>query len=189
MPEQTIYREAAIQAYRRGLDKDVIPRLISWPIITCSWLLLAILLVATLTAWYVQVPEFVEGQGIILAGGGLTRSADAAPVAVVFLPPDRAAQLQVGQPVDLQIGAGETHLRGTIANVDAAMLSPEAARRAYHLDAAGAPLITRPSVVAVIDLPTTWSAAPYAGRPVPARAEVGSRRLLALVPGLERLVR
>jgi len=73
--EHTIFRQNAIEAYRRGREKDVVPRLISWPIIVCLWLLLGVLLAAGFLAWYVQVPIYVDGPGIILARGDMLQRA------------------------------------------------------------------------------------------------------------------
>src|ERR671936_824668 len=101
VPEKTIFRQSAITAYKRGREKDVVPRLISWPIIACLWLLLAVFVGMGLLAWYVRVPTYVDGSGIVVAHGDrlqltaprlrsypspLTPAGE--PVAVVFLPPD-----------------------------------------------------------------------------------------------------
>src|SRR5438067_670232 len=76
VPERTIFRQSAIEAYKRGREKDVVPRLISWPIIVCFWLLLGVLVAAGLLVWDIQVPTYVDGSGIILAGGDMLQSVD-----------------------------------------------------------------------------------------------------------------
>src|SRR5258706_600449 len=60
-------------SYKRRMEKDVVARLISWPIILCLWLLLGALVVAAFFAWYVQVPTYVDGSGIILARGDMLK--------------------------------------------------------------------------------------------------------------------
>ena len=75
VPEHTIFRQSALTAYKRGMEKAVVPRLISWPIIVCLWLLLGVLLAAGFLAWYVQVPIYVDGPGIILARGDMLQRA------------------------------------------------------------------------------------------------------------------
>src|SRR5437879_9034110 len=87
------------------MEKAVVPRLISWPIIVCLWLLLGVLIATGFLAWYVQVPTYVDGSGIILARGDMLQPAYGQMVAVVFLPPDQSAHLRVGLPVDVQIGS------------------------------------------------------------------------------------
>src|SRR5438876_8235524 len=104
-------------AYRRGREKDVVPHLISWPIIVCFWLLLGVLIAAGFLAWYVQVPTYVDGSGIILTRGDMLQPEYEEMVAVVFLPPDQAAHMRVGLPVDIQIGSAGVHVRSMIAKV------------------------------------------------------------------------
>ena len=184
MPESTIFRQSAITAYKRGMEKAVVPRLISWPIIVCLWLLLGVLIAATFLAWYVQVPTFVDGSGIILARGDMLQPAYGEMVAVVFLPADQSAHMRVGLPADVQIGSMGVHVKGTIAKVEPGIMSPDAARKRYRLDDASALLITQPSIVVIIRLGTTLPATTYAGSLLTARVETGSQRLLALLPGL-----
>ena len=184
MPERTIFRQSAIMAYKRGMEKDVVPRLISWPIIVCLWLLLAVLIAAAFLAWYVQVPIYVGGSGIILAQGDRLQPASGDMVAVVFLPPDQSAHMRVGLPVNVQIGSAGVHVQSTIAKVEPGITSPDAARKRYRLDSAGALLITQPSIVVIIKLGTTLPATSYTGSLLSARVETGSQRLLALLPGL-----
>jgi hypothetical protein len=184
VPEHTIFRQNAITAYKRGREKAVVPRLISWPIIVCLWLLLGVLLAAGFLAWYVQVPIYVDGPGIILARGDMLQRAYGGMVAVVFLPPDQSTHMRVGLPVDVQIGSRGVLMQSTIAKDEPGITSPDAARKRYRLDSAGALLITQPSIVAIISLGTTLPATAYAGSLCTAKVEIGSQRLLALLPGL-----
>ena len=188
MPERTIFRQSAITAYKRGIEKDVVPRLISWPIIVCLWLLLGVLIAVGSLAWYVQVSTYVNGPGIILARGDMLQPEDGAMVAVVFLPPDQSAHMRVGLPVNVQIGSAGVHVQSTIAKVEPGITSPDAARKRYGLDSAGALLITQPSIVVIIRLGTALPATSYAGSLLTAEVEIGSQRLLALLPGLGKFL-
>lgn len=183
MPERTIFRQSAITAYKRGLEKDTLPRLISWPIIVCLWLLLAVLIAAAFLAWYVQVPTYADGPGVILVEEDTLQPAPGDTMAVVFLPPDRAAHLRVGLPVDVEIGSTGVHTRGIIARVASDIVSPEAAKITYRLDGAGAALITQPSVVVIVGFETALPASVYARSIVTAKVEIGSQPLLALLTG------
>lgn len=126
------------------MEKAVVPRLISWPIIVCLWLLLGVLLAAGLLAWYVQVPTYVDGSGLILARGDMLQPAYGKMVAVVFLPPDQSAHLRVGLPVDVQTGSAGVLVHSTIAQVEPGITSPAAARQRYQLGGVSALLITQP---------------------------------------------
>jgi len=186
VPERTIFRQSAIEAYKRGMEKDVVLRLISWPIIVCLWLLLAVLISAGFLAWYVQVPTYVDGPGIILARGDMPEYGGT--VALMFLPPDQAAHMRAGLPVDVQIGSAGVHVQSRIAQVEPGLTSPDAARQRYRLDGMGALLITQPSTVVIIKLGTTLPATAYAGSLCTTKVEIGSQRLLALLPGLGKFL-
>src|SRR5690348_8692156 len=105
MPEKTIFRQSAIMSYKRSMEKDVVLRLISWPVIVCLWLLLGILVAAGFFVWYAKVPTYVSGPGILLARGDMLQPEYGNMVAIVFLPPDQSAQIRVGLPADIQIGS------------------------------------------------------------------------------------
>jgi hypothetical protein len=184
VPEHTIFRQSALMAYRRGREKDVVPRLISWPIIVCFWLLLAVFIAAGFLAWDVQVPTYVDGSGIILAQGEMFQLDYGEMQPAVFLPPDQSMHMRVGLPADVQIGSAGVHVRGTIARVEPGITSPAAAGKRYGLDSAGPLLVTQPSIVVIIRLGTTLPATAYAGSLLTAKVEVGSQRLLTLLPGL-----
>jgi hypothetical protein len=183
-----MFRQSAITAYKRSKEKAVVPRLISWPIIVCLWFLLGVLLTAGFIAWYVQVPTYVDGSGIILARGDTLQPAYGEMVAVVFLPPDQSQHMRVGLPVDVQIGSAGVLVQGTIAKVEPGLTSPDAARKRYRLDSAGALLITQPSIAVIIRLGRALPVTSYAGSLLTAKIEIGSQRLLALLPGLGKLL-
>ena len=183
MPEKTIYRQSAIMAYRRRMEKDVVPHLISWPIFVYLWILLAVFIADGCIAWFAQVPTYVSGSGIMFASGNTLQPAYGKMVAIVFLPPDHSAHIRAGQPVDIQIGSSGMDVQGTIVQVEPGVISPAAARQRYQLDSAGALLITQPSIVAIIKPAIVLSASAYAGSLLTARIETGYQRLLTLLLG------
>lgn len=186
MPEKPLFRQKAIMAYKRNMEKDVVLRFISWPIILCLWLLLGILLVAGFFAWYAQVPTYVSGSGVLLTQGeGVINQAPTPGevVAIVFLPPDQSAHLRAGLPVDLQVGSTGLHVQSTIAQVEPDIMSPDAIRQRYQLNGADALLITEPARVVLIKPGTALPITAYAGSTLTARIETGSQRLLTLLFG------
>ena len=188
VPDRAIFRQSAIEAHRRGMEKDVVPRLISWPIIACFWLLLGVFMAAGLLAWYVQVPAYVDGSGIILARGSMRQPAVGETAAVVFLPADRSAHVRVGLPVHVQIGSAGAYVQGTIATVEPGITSPDAVRSRYRLDGLGSVPMTEPSAVVIVRLGTALPDTAYSGSLVTAKVEIGSQRVLALLPGVGRFL-
>lgn len=183
MPQKTIFRQKAIMAYKRNLEKDVLPRLVSTPILVCLWLLLAVLLAAGFFVLFAEVPIYVGGSGIVLVQENVLQPEYGKMVAIVFLSPDQSTRVRVGQPVDIQIGSAGMHVHSTIAQVEPGVMSPAAVRQRYQLDAGDAALVTQPSVVATVKLDTVLSDTTYAGSLLTARIQIGSQRLLALLLG------
>jgi hypothetical protein len=186
MADRSIFRETAVDAYRRRFDRDVVPRLRFRLTVACCWVLIAVLLAAALTAWAVRVPRYVSASGVVV-----TRSADRAGrettrLAIVFAPP-RSGAVRVGQPVRAQIGSSESSVAGAVASVSAGVIGPEAVSIRYRLHG-GSALPSEPSRVVTVRLRTPLPARAYAGTRVTARIEVGSRRLLAVLPGVGKLL-
>jgi hypothetical protein len=181
VPDRTIFRETAIAAYRRGGEKDVIPRLISRPITVCRWLLLALLVAATALSWWVTVPTYLGASGVMV-GPGDGQPLGARASAVLVLSPDRATHVRVGRPVRLQLGSAGADVRGAVAAVKSGLVTPDAARQRYP--GLGPDLITQPSVVVVVRLegPPPSGSAP--GTRVAAQVETGPQRLISRLPGL-----
>jgi hypothetical protein len=185
--ERAIFRESALEAHRRRTETDIVPRLIARPIIVCFWILLGALVTAALIAWSVQVPTYVGASGVILGPSKQPHTVGGETAVALFLPPDQSAPLRVGQPVHVQIGSSGAYVRGDIATVEPGLIGPDAARERYGIEG-GANLIAQPSIVVVVRLRRALSPATYGGSSLSARVELGSQRLLALFPGLGKLV-
>jgi hypothetical protein len=179
---RVIFRESAIQAYRRGRVKDIMPRLTSRPAIICLWLLLAVLVATAAVAWTVRVPVYVGAQGVILQNGAGGKTA-----AVLFLPPDQSAHVRVGQPVHAQVGSSGPAVLGAVARVEPGVIGPDTARAKYRFEP-GVDIVRQPWTVVIVRLGQSLPSAAYGGSLLTARVEIGSQRLLAFFPGLGKLV-
>jgi len=183
--KRNIFRGKALQHYAASRQKEVLPRLISPPVFVFLWLLLALLLVASLAAWLTRVPTYVVTTGVVLDQGIIQgQQANDQATAIVFVPVSHALQVYIGQPILLQIGATGTQLHYKVERVVPGILSPNEARRRYGLDNATSPTITGPSIVLTISLGPAFPAQQYAGSPVSAQLQIGSQRVLSLLPGL-----
>jgi hypothetical protein len=201
VPERTIFRQTAVEAYRRGTEKDVIPRLVSRPITVCRWLLLALLVAATALAWWVTVPTYVGASGVIVGPGG-AEPFGARTAALVLLPPDGARQVGVGRPVRLErrapgtdgqavdargvdahgVDAHRVDAHGVVAAVEPGVVTSDTARQRHPALAPG--LVTRPSVVVVVRLAAPPPSGLAPGSRVTAQVQIAERRLITLLPGL-----
>jgi hypothetical protein len=176
VPGRRIFRDSALEAYRRRTNKDVVPRLVTGPIAACFWLLLAMLVGAALLAWAVRVPAYVP------ASGKLERDTRA----VLFVPPDEAARVRPGQPVRGQIGSSGRYVRGAVERVATDVVGPDLARARYRF-ADASDVVMQPSIPVAVRLAEDLPRRAYAGSRLTAQVEVGSERLLALLPGLGEL--
>ena len=179
MANRTIFRESALAAYRRAAGRDVLPRLTSWPVVLCSWLLLAVLLAAVVLAWSVRVPSHVEGTGVVVDADD--PSADGSVVAL-FMPPEQSARVRPGQVVQGQLGGSGPSVRGEVATVEPAPIGPSRVRERFHLDNSSE-ILTEPSVVVLVRLSENLPHDVYAGSRVTAQVETGSQPVLRSLLG------
>jgi hypothetical protein len=187
MSQRTIFRDNVLKHYMHGQEKDSLPRFISWPIPVFLWVLLAILLTGCAIAWYEEVPVYASASGMVLNSKGLVSHRQDIAVALVLAPPGLAEQLHAGQPIKIQIGQNGPETMSKISIVMPGIVSPYTIRKRLGLNGKDALIITQPSVVVLVDLENI-SPGTYAGSVLSARLEIGSRRLLALLPGLGSLV-
>ncbi|WP_433502242.1 hypothetical protein ACQP04_20900 [Pseudonocardia halophobica] len=178
MAGRTLFREGALEAYRRATGRDVLPRVTSWPVVLCSWLLLAGLLAAVVLAWSVRVPTYAAGPGLVPDQQRGDQS-----VVVLFLPPDQSAQVRPGQIAQGRIGASGPSVRGEVTTIERDLIGPAHARDRFHLDNSS-DLVTEPSMVVIVRLEENLPTNAYAGSHVTAQVQTGSQPLLASLPAL-----
>lgn len=185
MADRTIFRDAALEAYRRRTNRDVVPRVTSWPIIVCLWLLVALLLGAAAVAWSVRVPTYISASGVMLAGGD-NPAATGGMNAALFVPAQQSTRLRVGEAVRAQIGSAGGYAAGKIVVIQSGVVSPDEARSRYRLGGA-TDVITEPSRVVIVALDEAPRSTDSGGSRLVARIQVGSQPILALFPGLGKL--
>lgn len=185
-PNRAIFRAGALQRRARSQEQVVFPRLIAPPVFACLWLLLGLLLAAAVVTWGATVPLDATGPAVVVdprAGVELPAGGDT----VVLLPPDTVARVRAGQPLRLRPvgGAAGAAPTGVVVAVLPERLGPAEARRRFALGEAVA--LTQPVGVVVARLIPAGAGADrdaLAGSVYTAEIEIGSRRVLALVPGL-----
>ena len=179
--DRPIFRASAIKQYMQGRDKDVLPRYVSPPVFIFLWIILGLCLVAGCITWATRIPIYASGVGEIIDQDNQYGYIGSEASAVVFLPPNLLSVVRSGQLVQLQIGSNGPQLHLKIAAVASKVLSPDQARKKYNLDGALALLVTQPSVVVVVRL-EHYASDQDLGTILHARVEIGSQRVLSLVP-------
>jgi hypothetical protein len=175
-----IFRQTAVESYRRRSERDIVPRLTSAPVLACFWALLAVLVAGAAVTWSLRVPSYVAAPGVVLPPEEALP--ERPPAAVLFLPVDRAADVRAGQHVRAESGSTRTYVEGVVQKVERQPVGPAAARDRYGANLRE--LLGEPSIPVIVRLRTMLPATAYAGVHVTARVETGSRRMLSLLPGL-----
>ena len=185
---RSIFRSDAVQRYIEARQKAILPRFVRPRVFAFMWLLLGLLLISGVTAWVAQVPIYAQGVGVVVH--------DAAPFSenenqnedqmavVAFLPPEQLTHLHSGQTLFLHLTEQERVSRSIVA-VEPEIMSPAAAQKAFALTDGAAMVIRQPSAVVQVPLqplPNDWAASVYAGSVYQVEVEVGSRRVVSLLP-------
>lgn len=172
---QRIFREKAIQHFRQSRERDVLPRFVAPQIFLFLWILLGLLLALVTLTWLGRVPINVEGSGVVLYQGATTDGGrgDAA----VFLQVDASSRVRAGQFVQTQI-ASRAFSNALVVRVEPGTMSPDEIKRRYGQTVVG------PTVIVVIAFRPALLTQKYAGTEIHAQIQVGTQRLLALLPGV-----
>jgi hypothetical protein len=173
-----LFRSQALKHYMQDREKDILPRFVAPPMFLFLWTLIGLLLITLGIAWFGEVPQYVTGNGLILEQQAGTQ------VALLFFPVDPASpfSVRVGTPVHLRLEAGSKLQTHTVTHVEPGIIGPEEAQQRYQLGRAETLVITGPSIAVFVSLEGTQ----VRGQTLiqQAQLELGSRRLLTLVPGL-----
>ncbi len=172
-----IFRDAAIKQYIQGRDKDVLPRYVSPPIFLFLWIVVGFCITTGLIAWSTRIPVYVSGLGTVVK-----EHRSGQMVAIIFLSPDQRLRVRPGEPAQLQIGTLGPLLKQTVTFVKPNILSPGEARQDYNLDGAISLVVPQPSFVVVVALDARLVSPLYRGSLLRAEIQVGSQRVLSLLP-------
>lgn len=181
-----IFRPTAVEHYRQSRQKDILPRFAAPPVLLLLWVLLGLFLVGVVVVvtWLSRVPTYVTGTGMVVDGMTYySREIGHQAVALLFLPTNPAQPLYLapGMPVRIQIGSLGQPMHATVTTVEPGVISPGQAQQRYGLG--GTHLISEPSIVVLVKLPSTLPVQIYVGSLVSAQVQIGSHSILSLFPG------
>jgi len=184
--KRPIFRQKALKQYAQSSEKTILPRTLTPPVFVCFWILLGLLVTAGILAWLEQVPTVITGSGVIQSIQ--TRREGPQITAYIFLPANTASSVQTGQPVRLQIGSTGQQITSTVSTVESVIISPAEASQRFALGSSTLQVISEPSVVVTIQLGTASSTHNLVGSIVHAQVQVGTQRVLSLLPGFNALL-
>lgn len=176
MSGRQIFRDKAIRHYQQSKEKDILPRIVAPRIFLFLWILLGLLLASTVLAWLEQVPMRVEGSGIVL-DQSVVAGSDTGSDAVVFLSADVLGKVHAGQGVQAHVGSSSL-FNAVVVAVQPGVKSPNEVKLRYGQ------AIAEPAVVAFIRFGPDLKAQEYAGTLIRAQVQIGTQRMLSLLPGV-----
>lgn len=169
----TIFRDKAIERYRKQQYEAVFPRFLRPQTFRFVWLLLGLLFLSVALAWTAELPVYITAQAVMVIGEAGANEDQL----VILIPAEAKSGVQAGQTVHILDEGIEV---GKIRQVSPDVLSPAAATAVYNLPPG---LITTPTIVATAPFKTTiLSAAQYQGSLFTVHIEAGSQPLIANVP-------
>jgi hypothetical protein len=188
--KSSIFRAGAVERYLQKREEAVLPRFVSPPTWICLWLLLGLLMAGGMAAWSAKTPVFTSGSALISAWPERLDSVygQVGPgemVVIAFLPPEYLSRLRIGQALFLQPDRAGARLGSKVIVVAPEVVSPEAARKMFAVNAGEARPLTQPSAVVIARFeppPSGLPAATYAGSVYNVEVEVGSRRVISFLP-------
>jgi len=181
--KHSIFRADAVRRYIEGREKSVLPRFVSPRIFIGLWFLLGLLIICGFVAWFAKVPVYASGPAVVVDWKDRPQYIRDDVLVIAFLPPDNLSRLRVGQTMFLN--TARERLNISIISVEPDIISPDDAQRRFALSGGTAEAITRPAAVAVAPLEPTPSSLPistYRGCVYSVDIEVGSRRVISLLP-------
>src|SRR4051812_4548909 len=102
--KNSIFRDKALKHYAQSKKKDVLPNFGSVPAMIFFWIMLILLTATCFMAWYIKIPIYASGLGLVLGPEIRVQEGSASALAVGFFAPNSVTQLQAGQAVQVQLG-------------------------------------------------------------------------------------
>ncbi len=183
--KRAIFRAEAVQRYIENREKAVLPRFVTPRTFLCLWLLLGLLVAGGVVAWLTPIPIYASGPAIVVASHDDSESMRDEVLVVAFVPPEHLPHLQVGQRLFLHFDSVGERLSNSVGVVEPQIISPATARQRFAPDGCATLVVPQPAAVVMTRLkalPGDMPTAIYSGTTGHVDVEVGSRRMLSLVP-------
>ncbi|GCE23816.1 hypothetical protein [Dictyobacter kobayashii] len=187
--KRPLFREHALQHYMQRRENDILPRIVSPPVFLFVWLLFGIVLASGIMAWLERVPVYVNGTGIVVESEHKINAQQSEVNALVFIPVNAINHVRPGSHGLIQLGSATGgYFNSTVTSLEPLVLSPEAIQTHYMLSCSAAQQITEPSVAVHVKVLMPANDHVFNGTLLQARIQIGTQRVLALLPILDRLI-
>lgn len=182
-----IFRADAVRHYMQRREKSVLPKLT--PPRTFVYLLglFALLLTSLLLAYFARVPAYVSGEAVVVDSSVAGQGAAGGGAMAAFFPPEALPRLRAGGRLFIASRKGGERLPANIKTVEPRLYSTDEARRRFGL---ADTLLKGSEAVAVVWVeprPSGSTEPTQAGAAFEVEAEVGSHRIISLLPLVGKL--
>jgi hypothetical protein len=188
--KRTIFRTEAVQRYIENRERAVLPRFVTPRTFLCLWLLLGLLVASGIVTWFTPIPVYASGPAIVVASRDDSAGTPDEVLVVAFIPAEHLPYVQVGQRLFVHLDAVGQPLHSSVVDVEPELISPAAARQRFTPDGGAALSVSQPAAVVMARLhalPGDMPTAIYSGSIGHVDVEVGSRRVLSLVPWIGQI--
>lgn len=185
----SIFRAKAWQHYIVRHDEPVFPKLVSPRVFFLLWLALSLLITVGLLTMFAEIPVYAPAIAIVVEtkGGRFNDYGDT--VLAVFLQAEKLPDLKAGQNVFFRLSKSSEPIRRPILTVEQRIISPKLAQDTFSLSAGVSAKISEAKAVAIAQfepLPATIHPVDYLGSFYEAEVEVGTFRMISLLPIIGR---
>ena len=183
--QRSIFRIEAVRRNSRGGREAILPQFNSPRIIWLLWTLIGLALAGGLLLWLMRIPIYTTAIAIPLPNGSHE------PLMAVLVPARDANKVRVGQRVFWSFTKTGQRVNSTVIEVKQEARSPDSLQGELNLRGQAAISITEPVVIALVNLgpvPDNLPASAYAGSVYRAEVEVGTRRVISLLPVFGRFI-
>ena len=180
-----LFRRRAIERYQESRAESAPPRFAPPRVRRYVGVVCALLTACALLMWATPAPVYLSVRAAAVASKGAFGQPPERPLLLVFIPAADGPSLKEGQRVYFKPHKQDQMMSGTLVAFEPQAVSNAEVLSRYDL-AAGEPLeINEPVVVGVARIePPPTDAAPNveAGSVFDAKLEIGSKRLISLIP-------
>lgn len=183
MNQSSIFRQRALEQYEKGRETAVLPRLVQPRFFIVLWTVLILVIVGLSFSWFWSVPVYASGMAVVT---------DAEPEnglqLTVFFPATNEQPFYSVRQLFVQLENSQ-RIPVTVENISAEVLSPAAIQARFAGNTVVHRLVTQPAAVIEVNWETAVSDLPpdlYAGAVFPAQIEIGSVRIIQLLPTVGR---
>lgn len=184
--ERLIFRIEAIRRNSRAGGETILPRFSSPAVIWVLWSLIGLAIAGGILLWFLQIPIYAKGVAITLPASS-EANVRHEPLVAVVIPARNGREVRVGQRVFWSFSKTGPRVSRTVVEIEPLVRSPASLQGLPGVHER----ITEPSIIALVDLgpvPDDLPASAYAGGVYNAEVEVGTKRVISLLPVVGRLI-